>query len=150
MRRRSTFTAAACAAFLEEHCFGHLVLARGTQVDAVPIRFTFLDGWLYFGADAALRDEVGHNVWVAVAVAAPAEHDRWASVVVRGTCYATENTGTAAVDAAALRGIVRLREQAGEPVPSGHRAPRASVVFRMHVEDLRGRMIAAPCPPGDG
>jgi len=47
-RRTSTFTPAACAAFLEEHCFGHLVLARGTQVDAVPIRFTFLDGWLYF------------------------------------------------------------------------------------------------------
>jgi len=89
-------------------------------------------------------------VWVAVAVAAPAENGRWISVVARGTCYATENTGTAAVDAAALHGIVRLREQTGEPAPRGHRAPRASVVFRMHIEDLHGRMIAAPCPPGDG
>jgi len=119
-------------------------------VDAVPIRFTFLDGWLYFGADAALRKEVGHNVWVAVAVAAPAQSDRWVSVVARGTCYATEHTGTAAVDAAAQRGIVRLREQAGAPRPGTRRAARTSVVFRMHVEEMRGRMIDAPCPPAEG
>ena len=119
-------------------------------MDAVPIRFTFLDGWLYFGANAALRKEVGHNVWVAVAVAAPTKRDRWASVVARGTCYATEHTGTAAVDAAALRGIVQLREQAGEAKPGAHRAARTSVVFRMHVEEMHGRMIDAPCPPAEG
>jgi nitroimidazol reductase NimA-like FMN-containing flavoprotein (pyridoxamine 5'-phosphate oxidase superfamily) len=149
-RRASTFTAAACAAFLDQHCFGHLVLARGTHVDAVPIRFAFLDGWLYFGANAALRNEVGRNVWVAVAVAAPMQRDRWASIVARGTCYATEHTGTAAVDAAALRGIVRLREQAGAAKPGAHRAARTSVVFRMHVEEMHGRMIDAPCPAAKG
>jgi nitroimidazol reductase NimA-like FMN-containing flavoprotein (pyridoxamine 5'-phosphate oxidase superfamily) len=147
--RRSAFTAGACAEWLEHNCFGHLVLARGTHVDAVPIRYVFVDRWLYFGAASSLRKAIDHNVWVALAVAVPTEPGRWVSVVARGACYATEHTGTAVADAAALRGIIRLRKQGPSTSGGAHRKTRSSIIFRMHVEELRGRMVRAPCPPAE-
>ncbi|HXD48728.1 MAG TPA: pyridoxamine 5'-phosphate oxidase family protein [Gemmatimonadaceae bacterium] len=148
-RRSAAFTASACAELLEHNCFGHLVLARGTHVDAVPIRYVFADGWLYFGAASSLRTAIDHNVWVALAVALPTERGRWVSVVARGACYATEHTGTAVADAAALRGIIRLRKQGPSTSGGAHRKTRSSIIFRMHVEELRGRMVRAPCPPAE-
>jgi len=111
------------------------------------IRYVFADGWLYFGAASSLRTAIDHNVWVALAVAVPTERGRWASVVARGACYATEHTGTAVADAAALRGIIRLRKQGPSTSGGAHRKTRSSIIFRMHVEELRGRMVRAPCPP---
>lgn len=130
---------------LERNCFGHLVLARGTHVDAVPIRYAFADGWLYFGARPSLRKAIDRNVWVALAVATRLGDERWASVVARGACYATEGTGTVTGDAAALRGIVQLREQGSSP-SAAQRTDRTAVIFRMHVEEVRGGIVKAPCP----
>lgn len=137
----SPFTALsvnACRAILERTCFGHLSLVRQTQVDSLPIRFVVAGMWLYFRADHALRHALGHNAWVTLTIAETIDKAHITSVVARGACYATERTGSVESDDAALRGVVRLRE----PVTVGTRVrwvERTSTVFRMHVDELRGR-----------
>src|SRR5690242_11621190 len=98
----SPFTALsvnACRAMLERTCFGHLAFVRQTHVDALPIRFAFVDPWLYFQADHALRHALGHNAWVAVSIDESVDATHMASVVARGACYATERTGSRDSDA---------------------------------------------------
>ena len=135
-----------CRAVLERITFGHLAFSRRGQVDAVPIQFSLLDGWLYFRADARLRAHIAHHPWMLVAITDRLTDTHIASIVVRGTCYVAENTGTHAGDAAALRGIVRLRDP-GPATADGKRAPfrpRTVSVFRMHVVELHGSRSRLP------
>lgn len=131
-------SASRCTALLRQQGFGHLVLARHAHVDAVPIRFVVVENWLYFAANTRLRAAVGHNAWVAVAIAVETGRG-WTSVVAYGACYATDRTGSAESDAEALLGIRELRS-----VPRGRRPLPASVVFRVYLEALRGEAIPWP------
>jgi nitroimidazol reductase NimA-like FMN-containing flavoprotein (pyridoxamine 5'-phosphate oxidase superfamily) len=137
-----------CRAILERTCFGHFAFARNGHVDAVPIRFAFLEGWLYFRADAAMRADIRHNHWAVMSVVDRLDSTHFASVVARGTCYATEDTGSAQGDAAALRGILRLRDRVPEPIARPRRDSRTSIVFRLHVDALHGSTTFVPCPAG--
>lgn len=138
----------ACRAVLERTCFGHLAFARNGHVDAVPIRFTFLEGWLYFRADAAMRTDIRHNRWAVMSVVDRLDATHFASVVARGACYATEDTGSPQGDAAALRGILRLRDRVPERNTGPRRDSRTSIVFRLHVDALCGSTTFVPCPAG--
>lgn len=138
----------ACRAVLERSCFGHLAFARDGNVDAVPIRFAFLEGWLYFRADAAMRANIGHNRWAVISVVDMLDSTRFASVVARGACYVTEETGTARGDAGALRGILQLRDRVPRTITRPRRDSRTSIVFRLHVDELSGSTTFVPCPAG--
>jgi nitroimidazol reductase NimA-like FMN-containing flavoprotein (pyridoxamine 5'-phosphate oxidase superfamily) len=150
----SPFTALsvnACRAMLKRTCFGHLVLVRQTHVDALPIRFAFVDTWLYFRADHGLARTLGHNKWVAILIAESPDKTHMSSVVARGACYATERTaGSAESDAAALRGVIRLRDRVPMGTARAQWVERATTVFRMHVDELRGRTGGAPSPADFG
>ena len=133
-----------CKAVLARNCFGHLAFTRNSHVEAVPIRFAFVEGWLYFRANSVLRAAIAHNPWVVVSIAETLDPSGIDSVVARGGCYATEHTGSKSEDAIALRGIVRLRNSTpADRVPNG-KAERTSVVFRMHVDQLRGYRTFEP------
>jgi len=135
----------ACRALLERVCFGHLAFNGDGGIDAVAVRFVFVEGWVYFVADRHLRHALTNNAWVALSVADVLDADEVASVVVRGACYLTERTGSAQSDAAALRGIVRLRERQPEAVTHLQRIARTHSVLRLHVERLRGVTMQLPC-----
>jgi nitroimidazol reductase NimA-like FMN-containing flavoprotein (pyridoxamine 5'-phosphate oxidase superfamily) len=139
-------TVDACNAVLERSCFGHLAFARDTHVDMVPIRFAFVEGWLYFRAGAAIRDAIGHNPWIAISVTDMLDETHFASVIARGACYQTERTGSAVGDAAALRGIKQLRDRVPVSMAPARRSARDAIVLRMHVDDLRGGTTFVPCP----
>jgi nitroimidazol reductase NimA-like FMN-containing flavoprotein (pyridoxamine 5'-phosphate oxidase superfamily) len=134
---RPNLTADECRAVLERVAFAHLAFTRNSHVEALPIRFAFVEGWLYFRANSVLRAAIAQNAWVVVTITDTLDPTCVASVIARGACYATDHTGSASGDAAALRGIMRLRDPA--PVaPRTSRAQRTSIVFRMHVDQLRG------------
>ena len=137
----------ACRAVLERNCVGHLSFLRQSHVDTMPIRFAFVDGWLYFRADREMVHTIGHNAWVVVSAAETFDTTHVASVVARGACYATDHTGSAEGDAAALLGIRRLRERLPMTAARRRWEERVSTVFRIHVDELRGRTILVPCPP---
>lgn len=130
---------------LERNCFAHLAFVRRTHADVVPIRIAFSGGWLYFRADRALSGTIGHNAWVAITVSERLSSTRFASVVVRGTCYATERTGSRSGDAAAFRGILKLRDRAPATAAQARRVERTLVILRVRVEELRGTLSVVPC-----
>jgi nitroimidazol reductase NimA-like FMN-containing flavoprotein (pyridoxamine 5'-phosphate oxidase superfamily) len=138
-----------CKALLARSCFGHLAFARETHVDAVPIRFASVEGWLYFRADAVMRTDIAHNSWVLVTVTESLDATHVASVVARGACYVTEQTGSTRGDAAALRGILRLRDQPADAETPVRKTPRSSIVFRMHIDHLRGVTSLVPATGGN-
>lgn len=133
-----------CRAALARSRFGHLAFTRNSHVEAMPVRFAFVDGWVYFRANGALRSAIASNPWVVVSIAETRDPTTIHTVVARGACYATERTGSASQDAAAMRGIMQLRD----PQPVGEsrtgKAERASIVFRMHVDHLRGYRTFCP------
>ena len=132
-----------CIRVLDRTRFGHLTFVHRGHVEAVPIRFVSVEGWLYYRATAALRDAISSNPWVGVIVS---ESDGFqaTSVVARGGCYPTERTGSPDSDARALRGIMQLRDDVRRGVVRTDRADRASIVFRMFLEELRGRRLRLP------
>ncbi|HTI63824.1 MAG TPA: pyridoxamine 5'-phosphate oxidase family protein [Gemmatimonadaceae bacterium] len=133
-----------CMAMLERNCFAHLAFVRRTHADVVPIRIALAEGWLYFRADRELSEAIGHNAWVAITVSERLNSTRFTSVVARGTCYATEHTGSPSGDAAALRGIVKLRDRAPAAAQT-RRSERTLVILRVRVEELRGTRSVVPC-----
>ena len=130
-----------CIRVLDRSRFGHLTFVLGRHVEAVPIRFTSAEGWLYFRATAALRDAITHNPWVVITIAELLGPSEVTSVVARGGCYPTERTGSTAGNARALRGIVQLRDRVPAGIVRVNRSKRRSIVFRMYLEELRGRRI---------
>lgn len=144
----NTLTAEECETLLRRTCFGHLAFVRSDHADVLPVRFAFVDRWVYFRADAALRSVIAHNPWLVLSVTELRDVTHVSSVVVRGGCYVTERSGSTADDAAALRGIIELRDR---PAVGRERAPRverSSIVFRLHVDELRGTTTFVPCPAG--
>lgn len=136
-----------CEGVLRRACFGHLAFMRDKHVDVLPTRYVYLDGWVYFRADKALRTVIAASPWLVLSVTQLEDETHVMSVVARGGCYEAERTGTAVGDVAALQGIMELRDRprAGR----GPRVRRRSTVFRLHVDELRGITATVPCPAGE-
>ena len=133
-----------CEALLRRSCFGHLAFGRDGRVDVLPIQYAFLEGWVYFRADLELRQAIAHNPWLVLSVTEFQDANCVSSVIVRGGCYETEQTGTAIGDAAALRGIMKLRDRATVGPERQPRLRRSSTVFRIHVDEMRGTAAFVP------
>jgi nitroimidazol reductase NimA-like FMN-containing flavoprotein (pyridoxamine 5'-phosphate oxidase superfamily) len=138
-----------CEAILRRTCFGHLSLIREGGVHVQPIRYAYVDGWVYFRADPAMRDVITHHPWVVISVNELRDVTHVGSVIVRGGCYATEDTGSSASDAAAMRGIIELRDRATVGRSAKARTERTSTVFRVHAEEMQGTIVFVPCPAGE-
>ena len=138
-----------CEAVLGRACFGHLAFVRQGHVDVMPTRYAYLDGWIYFRADIELRKLIAASPWLALSVTQLEDPMRVTSVVARGGCYETERTGTALGDASALHGIMELRDRPSAAPERAPRVKRASTVFRLHVDELRGVTATVPCPAGE-
>lgn len=138
-----------CEAVLGRTCFGHLALLRDANIDVLPIRFAFSDDWVYFRADPVLRDVIAHHPWVALSVNELSDVTHVRSVIVRGGCYATENTGSDASDAKAMRGIIALRDRTMVGRTEEAHGERTTTVFRVHAEEMQGTIVFVPCPAGE-
>ena len=138
-----------CEALLRRACFGHLAFARDGHADVLPIRYIFLEGWVYFRADLGLSEVIAHNPWLVLSVTEFQDANLVSSVIVRGGCYQTEQTGTTIGDAAALRGIMQLRDRAMVGPQRKPRGRRSSTVFRLHVDEMRGITALVPRPASD-
>lgn len=135
----------ACRSILERTCFGVLAYNSAGRIDAAPVRVVFVEGWMYFAADRRLRRAIANNSWVVISVSDVLHAEHIASVVVRGTCYQTERTGSARSDRAALRGVVRLRDREPAAATQLRRIARTHAVLRLHVEHLHGDTTRLPC-----
>lgn len=142
-------TRTASEAILARTCFGHLAFIHERHAEVVPVRYAFVEGWVYFRADSRMRDVIRANPWLALSVTECNASSHVSSVIVRGGCYETEGTGSPDGDAAALRGIRELRDRAPVGSRTVLRAPRTATVFRIHADETRGVRTFVPCPAGD-
>jgi nitroimidazol reductase NimA-like FMN-containing flavoprotein (pyridoxamine 5'-phosphate oxidase superfamily) len=138
-----------CEAVLRRACFGHLAFAWERNADVRPIRYAYREDWVYFRADLSLRKIIAASPWLVLSVTEFQDRTRVSSVIVRGGCYETESTGTTFGDAAALQGIMELRDRAPVNPERAPRVRRTSTVFRLHVDELRGVTAFVPCPAGE-
>lgn len=135
-----------CQATLGRTCFGHLAFAGPEQADVLPVRFAFVEGWLYFRADMALRHAIATNPQVTLAVTELRDITHFDSVVVRGGCYETRMTGAMEGDAAAARGILQLRDPPPIARPlDKSRVPRTLTVLRLRADEMHGTTTFVPC-----
>lgn len=139
-------TPAACRRLLRRTCFGHLSFLQKGHVAVVPIRYAFVDGWVYFRANFRLRAVIASSPWLALSVTELQDADHVSSVIARGGCYETEQTGTATDNAKAMRGIVALRDPATGGTARAPRVRRSLAVFRLHPDALSGVTVFVPCP----
>jgi len=116
---------------------GRIASAHRGHVNIAPMLYVFVDGWLYARADAAMRAAIRRNRWVAVEVAEVRGVADWQSVVVRGTCYSTTESRSAADDAIA-DGIARLRSKVPEISRRGSSVQLRTAIYRVHVDELTG------------
>ncbi len=142
-------TATDCEAVLRRVCFGHLAFVREGQADVRPIRYAYREDWVYFRADLSLRRVIARTPWLVLSVTELEDATHVASVIVRGGCYVTKNTGSVLGDAVAFQGIIELRDRVPSDRERAPRVRRSSTVFRLHVDELRGVRAFVPCPAGE-
>lgn len=135
----------ACRSVLARTCFGSLAYNNHGRIDATPIRLVFVEGWLYFAAGGGLRRAIANDPWAVISVSDVLDAQHVASVVVRGFCVETRQTGSARNDAAALRGIVRLRDREPAAATQLRRRSRSHSVLRLRVEQPCGATTRLPC-----
>jgi hypothetical protein len=126
-----------------------LAFVQNGHAGILPVRYAFVDDWVYFRADRRLRAVILGNPWLVFAVTELRDASHVTSVIVRGGCYVATDTGTPAGDAAALRGILELRDRPRADAERTPRVRRSAAVFRLHVDGLHGVVALVPCPAGE-
>lgn len=142
-------THAECADLLRRVCFGHLTFAREGHLDVLPLRYAYVQPWVYFRADLRLREVIAAAPWLVLSVTEAVDNTHFNSVVVHGGCYVAEDTGSMAGDEAAFRGIMDLRDRQFATRSRDHHQARTSTVFRLHCDEMRGVTTLVPCPAGE-
>ena len=124
-------------AMLKEHSYGRLAFTFRDRVDIEPIHYVYENGWLVCRtAPGTKLTQLSHHPWVAFEIDDVRGTFEWRSVVVKGTVYFADPTGTddtwrAAVEV--IRRLVPAALTADDPTPS------RTVVFRIHIDEMHGR-----------
>jgi len=125
---------------LSRHHVGRLAFTFHDRVDIEPISFVFRDGWIYARTSTGAKLEVvRHNPWVAFEIDEIESRFDWRSVVIHGTIYFLDASGSdreRETYAAALEVIRSVDAETLTPVDP---APHRSTLFRIHADRIIGR-----------
>ena len=128
-----------CTELLARNNVGRIAFSYHDHVDIEPTNFAYQDGWLYgrTGVGTKLRT-LAHNRWVAFEADEVSGPFDWQSVVVKGALYLLEADGprpeTYEQAVKALRSLNPLVLTEDDP------APHRTVVFRIHADQVTGRL----------
>jgi hypothetical protein len=131
-----------CDALLAKNHVGRIAFSYRDHVDIEPISYVYNDGWLYgrTGEGTKLRT-LAHNRWVAFETDEIVAMTEWRSVVVKGALYLLEPDGAHADGYA--RAVEVLRSLMPRAFDEGDPTPERTVVFRIHADQVTGRMAGA-------
>lgn len=117
-------------------------------VDIEPISYVYDGEYIDMRTAAGSKfDAFRHHPWVAFEVDEVEGPFSWRSVVVHGTVYRLELTGSAADAAAYKRSLARLRTINPEAFAAGDPTPFRDIVVRLFVERMTGRAAGAARQP---
>lgn len=139
-------THAECEALLRRNVVGRLAYTFQRRVELLPIHYVYEDGWLYGRTSPGGKIRMWrHSRWVAFEVDEIRGVFDWTSVIVHGALYELAPERSAADAVAWERAVTLLRRLIPATASAHDPVPYRSVVFRVHVDELQGR-IAAPPP----
>lgn len=127
-----------CEAILSRHNVGRIAYSFRDRVDIEPIHYVFGDGWLYGRTSEGTKmATVDHSRWVALEVDEVQGPFDWRSVVVHGALYRL--TPELAKKEEIAHAVELLRRVMPEFGTDDDPAPSRKVIFRIHVDEIRGR-----------
>lgn len=133
-------TRAECDEILSRNHVGRIAFTFHDRVDVEPITYTYAGSWLHArtspGTKLAL---LRHHPWVAFEVDEVQAIFDWQSVVVHGVVHIPHADGSADDRAAHADILTHLRELVPETLGPNDPVPERIVLFRVHVDEVRGR-----------
>ncbi|MBC7896311.1 MAG: pyridoxamine 5'-phosphate oxidase family protein [Cytophagaceae bacterium] len=130
-------------AFLAARTHGRIAYSFHDRVDIEPIHYVYEAGWLYGRTQPGLKLSVlQRNPWVAFEVDEVRGTFDWTSVVVKGTVYFVDDAATDRSEEIHQRVLERLRTLIPEALTPDDPVPERRVLFRLLVDDARGRSFA--------
>jgi uncharacterized protein len=134
-------TARDSRALLRRHGVGRLAFTFKDRVDIEPIGYVLDGSWLYGRTSRGTKmAQLKHNPWVAFEVDEVEGPFDWRSVVVHGTVYFLNPGGQEHPDFA--RAMELLRKRDPRTLRGDDPAPRRTIFFRIHLDEVTGRAAA--------
>ena len=130
-------------ALLTRNHVGRLAFAFRDRVDIEPISYVYEDGWIYARTSPGTKlTTVHHTPYVAFEVDEVRDRKHWTSVVVRGTIYFIEPE-RGPVDEDAYEAALRVLRSADAGILTDEDpTPHRRYLFRIHVDEVSGRLAA--------
>ncbi len=133
---------------------GRIAFSFHDRVDIEPIHYVYQNGWIYGRTSKGSKlDAIAHHTWVAFEVDEVVAIFDWRSVVVKGGFYAMgaqtpphpdPNDTSVREDPAFTQGVALLRSLILYTLLSADPAPFRHIVFRIHVDEVRGAKLNQP------
>ena len=117
---------------------GRIAFSYHDHVDIEPIHYVYADGWIYgrTASGSKLRT-LAHNRWLAFETDEVEATFVWRSVVIKGALYLLDATSpNGGYDMA----VAKIRELSPSALTPADPTPARNVVFRIHVDQMTGRM----------
>ena len=137
-------TRAECDALLERNLVGRIAFSFRDRVDIEPVHYIYAKGWLHGRTSPGTKlATLRHHPWIAFEVDETKGLYDWRSVIVHGVVHIPDREGSPSDGEAyqSTLGLIRKLEplalEPGDPTPQRH------VLFRIHVDDVTGRMATA-------
>jgi hypothetical protein len=142
--RAATFrelTREECDALLARNHVGRIAFSYHDHVDIEPIHYVFEEGWIYGRtADGTKLRTLAHNRWLAFEADEIVSLFDWQSVVVKGALYLLESGGVRGDEY--TRALEVLRRVSPDMLGENDPAPQRTVVFRIHADQVTGRLAS--------
>ena len=138
-------------ALLGRNNVGRIAFTFHDRVDIEPINYVYSWGWLYGRTSKGAKlDTITHNKWVAFEVDEVKGLFDWQSVVVKGSFEIIDADTWTHHDPGFIRGLELLRSLLPETLQSNDPVPFRHTVFRIHVDEVRGREANSGTTPDRG
>jgi nitroimidazol reductase NimA-like FMN-containing flavoprotein (pyridoxamine 5'-phosphate oxidase superfamily) len=123
---------------------GRMAYSFQNRVDIEPISYVFADGAIYMRTEPGSKlTTLAHAPWVAFEVDEIDGPFDWRSVVVHGTVYVLENTGSPEARANYRAAVDRLRELMPDALSESDPVPARRVVLKLYPSQAVGRAAHA-------
>jgi nitroimidazol reductase NimA-like FMN-containing flavoprotein (pyridoxamine 5'-phosphate oxidase superfamily) len=123
---------------------GRIAFSLHDRVDIEPISYVFDNGWIYGRTSHGTKLlTIAHHRWVAFEVDEVEGMFDWRSVVVKGAFYLIDPDTSVQQDPAFTRGVELLRSLMPETLTADDPVPFRNSVFRIHLDEVRGRAASS-------
>ncbi len=134
-----------CEALLAVHHVGRMAFTFKDRPDIEPIHYVFENGWIFGRTTQGTKlTTIGHHPYVAFEVDEVRGTFDWRSAVALGTVYLLDPEFGTANAAEYERAVELLRRFLPKTLEEGDPVPFRTVMFGIHVDELRGREATQP------